>query len=168
MDRARAELLGVKVATVYETLQTYFASRDVSQFVRDNRICRVILQADGEYRDKPDDLTQVYVASSRGGMIPLSVLATVSYVAGPETLSHFNGFPAVKVNARTLRADGGTTRTYWASLDVSWELDLWGRVRRATEADRAAILSSEAARRAAVLSVVSKVAEGYLLRVSSY
>lgn len=47
-------------------------------------------------------------------------------------------------------------------LNVSWELDLWGRVRRANEAARAELLSTEAARRGVMLSVVSGVATSYV------
>lgn len=45
---------------------------------------------------------------------------------------------------------------------VRWELDLWGRVRRADEAARAELLSSQEARRGVMLSVASGVASGYL------
>jgi multidrug efflux system outer membrane protein len=44
---------------------------------------------------------------------------------------------------------------------LSWELDLWGRVRRDREASRAEVLASEAARRGVVLSLVARVAETY-------
>jgi multidrug efflux system outer membrane protein len=44
---------------------------------------------------------------------------------------------------------------------LSWELDLWGRVRRDREASRAELLASEAAQRGVVLSLVARVAETY-------
>jgi multidrug efflux system outer membrane protein len=44
---------------------------------------------------------------------------------------------------------------------VSWELDLWGHVRRLTEAARAQYLASEEARRGVALAVVSEVASAY-------
>lgn len=46
--------------------------------------------------------------------------------------------------------------------NVSWELDLWGRVRRANEAARAELLASQEARRGVMLTVVADVAAGYL------
>jgi len=98
VDRSRAELLGVSVSTVYDTLQSYFGSAYVGQFVQYGRIWQVIMQSEGEYRDKPDDLTQVYVRSSKGAMIPLSAVATIKYKAGPGLLPRFNGFPSAKLN----------------------------------------------------------------------
>jgi multidrug efflux system outer membrane protein len=44
---------------------------------------------------------------------------------------------------------------------LSWELDFWGKYRRATEAARAQIAASEWGRRAIVTSLVSEVASGY-------
>jgi len=45
---------------------------------------------------------------------------------------------------------------------LNWELDIFGRVRRATEAQRALLAASEAAQRAAIVSTVSSVAETYI------
>jgi multidrug efflux system outer membrane protein len=46
-------------------------------------------------------------------------------------------------------------------LNVSWELDLWGRLRRATESARADVLASEEARRGVVTTLVAQVAQAY-------
>ena len=51
---------------------------------------------------------------------------------------------------------------YQAALSVSWELDLWGRVRRESEAARANLLATNEARRGVVLSLVAGVAQNYL------
>jgi outer membrane protein, multidrug efflux system len=47
------------------------------------------------------------------------------------------------------------------SLSASWELDFWGKYRRATEAARANLLASEWGRRAVVNTVISNVATAY-------
>jgi len=55
------------------------------------------------------------------------------------------------------------SQTSWELVGgVSWEIDLWGRIRRLTEAARASVLASEEARRGVVLSLVASVANGYL------
>jgi outer membrane protein, multidrug efflux system len=48
------------------------------------------------------------------------------------------------------------------ALNGSWEIDLWGKLRRATEAARASLLATEENRRAVVLSLVAAVANGYV------
>jgi multidrug efflux system outer membrane protein len=47
-------------------------------------------------------------------------------------------------------------------LNGNWEIDVWGKIRRATEAARAGILSSEEGRRAVILSLVAAVASAYI------
>jgi multidrug efflux system outer membrane protein len=55
-----------------------------------------------------------------------------------------------------------TYDTFQTTLNASWELDLWGRVRRSTEAARAELLASEEGRRAVILSLVGSVAGAYI------
>ncbi len=51
---------------------------------------------------------------------------------------------------------------YQAFATASWEIDLWGRIRRQTESARANLLATEQARRGVLLSLVSNVATTYL------
>ena len=58
---------------------------------------------------------------------------------------------------------------YEALLGASWELDLWGRIRRLSESARASALATEEARRGVILSLVASVATSYLqLRALDY
>ncbi|HEX9442662.1 MAG TPA: efflux transporter outer membrane subunit [Candidatus Binatia bacterium] len=56
---------------------------------------------------------------------------------------------------------GKRTSFFAGLLNAAWEIDLWGRIRRADEAARARILASEEARRGVMLSLVSDVAQAY-------
>ena len=51
---------------------------------------------------------------------------------------------------------------YEIFLNGNWEIDIWGKIRRATEASRAQILSSEEGRRAVILTLVAAVAGNYI------
>lgn len=55
-----------------------------------------------------------------------------------------------------------TTEAYEVRLNATWELDLWGRVRRASQAASADLQATEELRRGVVMSVVSLTAEGYI------
>ena len=66
--------------------------------------------------------------------------------AGPQPL---NGF-------------GPVYNSFEVSVSAAWELDIFGRNRRLTEAARANLLSSEEGRRATILSLVASVASAYL------
>ncbi|MFZ2630987.1 MAG: multidrug efflux RND transporter permease subunit [Desulfosalsimonadaceae bacterium] len=98
VDRDKTALLGVPVQDVYSAIQAQFGSLTVSQFNEFSRVWRVILQSEPEYRQNPEDLTRLYTRSSQGDMVPLSAVVTTRWVAGPDLLPHFNGFPAAKVN----------------------------------------------------------------------
>lgn len=51
---------------------------------------------------------------------------------------------------------------YQIAINANWELDIWGRIRRLTEAARAQLFASEAGRRAIILTLVSTVASSYI------
>jgi multidrug efflux system outer membrane protein len=77
--------------------------------------------------------------------------------------------PQAEYRASALRQRGfvaGTDRNaifnaFLATFNVAWEIDLWGRIRRATEAAEADWLAAEAARRGVLLTLVSDVAQAY-------
>src|SRR2546425_12809976 len=50
---------------------------------------------------------------------------------------------------------------YSATLAMSWELDIWGRIRRSTEAARATLFATEEARRGVWLTLVSDLGQAY-------
>lgn len=78
-------------------------------------------------------------------------------------------FPAVQAGAGWTRGREsdfitpvpGTNEFYQANLGLSWEIDLWGRIRRLNEAALARYLATEEARRGVFLSLVSEVATRY-------
>ena len=56
----------------------------------------------------------------------------------------------------------GIGESYGAVINARWEIDLWGKLRRASEAARADLLASEEARRTVILTLVSAVANTYI------
>jgi multidrug efflux pump len=97
VDRARAETLGVSVPDIYASLQTLFGSLYVSQYNKYGRVWQVILQAEPEFRQTPEDMQNIYVRQKGGEMVPLSAVVTSRYVTGPDLLPRFNGFMAAKI-----------------------------------------------------------------------
>jgi multidrug efflux system outer membrane protein len=55
-----------------------------------------------------------------------------------------------------------TNNDFQTLLTASWEIDIWGRLRRATEAARADLLSTEEGRQAVIMTVVTAVAVAYI------
>lgn len=103
VDEAKALSQNVKIADIYATLQSTMGSLYVNDFNRSGRTYRVQLQAEAEYRMKPEDLGKVYVRSQPtadnpdGNMIPMSALAKVSNIVGAEQLERYNSLLSAKV-----------------------------------------------------------------------
>ena len=64
--------------------------------------------------------------------------------------------------ASLLRNYPNPSTAYEAALSASWEIDLWGRIRRQSEAALANLLATDEARRGVILSLVASVANSYL------
>lgn len=69
--------------------------------------------------------------------------------------------PADKGFALSGEPMGERSEVYSLSTGISWEIDMFGRLRRATEAQKAIMVSTEEARKAVVISVASNVARAY-------
>jgi multidrug efflux pump len=99
VDRDKAETLGVPVEDVYSAMETMFGSLYVSQFNKFSRLWQVILQAEPGSRLRPEQLEEIFVRSADGSMIPLKSMVSTRYVTGPDLMTRFNNFPAVKLTA---------------------------------------------------------------------
>jgi outer membrane protein, multidrug efflux system len=85
-------------------------------------------------------------------------------VDGSATVGHLHTSEGSLVHTPegdVLDDDGGDSPIYALSADVSWEIDFFGRVRRATESELALLLGTEEARRSVALTLVAAVAESY-------
>jgi multidrug efflux pump subunit AcrB len=97
LDTDKTQTLGVPVTDVYTALQTFLGGLYVNDFNRFGRTWRVLLQAEPQYRARPDDVNQFYVRTAAGDMVPLSTLVTVRSVSGPEVVYRYNRFRSAQI-----------------------------------------------------------------------
>jgi len=97
VDEAKAISQGVLITDIYATLQSTMGSLYVNDFNRSGRTYRVQMQAEPQYRMKPEDLGRVYVRSQSGAMVPLSALSKVSDLVGAEQIERYNGLLSAKI-----------------------------------------------------------------------
>jgi len=97
VDRDKVLKQGVAVADVYQTLQAFLGGLFLNQFNRFGRQWRVFIQAEGEDRVRPENIGQFYVRNNDGNMVPLSGLATIRRIEGPEYTNRFNLYRAAQV-----------------------------------------------------------------------
>ncbi|HEX7796589.1 MAG TPA: multidrug efflux RND transporter permease subunit [Vicinamibacterales bacterium] len=97
IDRERAKSLGISVRDVTGTMQVLLGSSYVNDFDFNNRSYRVYVQADQQFRTKPDDITRYYVRTGDGRMMPLSSIMSVREETAPKTILHYNLFRSVEL-----------------------------------------------------------------------
>ena len=118
LDNEKAQTLGVPISDVYNALQTYLGGLYVNDFNRFGRTWRVMMQAEGEYRNRPEDIDRFYVRTSSAEMVPLSTLVKVTPMSGPEVIFRYNRF-------RTAKLSGGPAPGY-ASGDAVGAMERLG------------------------------------------
>ena len=99
VDEVKAQSMGVSLDALYATLQGTFGNMYINDFTYMGRSFKVMMQAEGEYRARPDQLGEIYVKSNTGAMVPLSSLVTLTPSLGPDVVERFNVFPAAKIMA---------------------------------------------------------------------
>jgi multidrug efflux system outer membrane protein len=120
-------------------------------------------------------LTQLIDTALRENKDVRIAAARVEEFAARVDISRSGFYPQIGYNGQASRnqasreAFGGVPsgsdrsyNNYGATLNAGWEIDLWGRIRRATEASRAELLAQEDNRRTVILSLVSAVANTYV------
>lgn len=98
INREQAKAQNVLISDILTTLQTYMGASFVNQFVLDGRLYRVFVQADGEFRSNPADISNFYVRSQNGEMIQLSNLVTLEPSNYPPIVTSYNVYPAIRLN----------------------------------------------------------------------
>lgn len=94
LDRERCQDMGISVSSVYDAMSSTFGASYVNDFNYLGRTFQVRMQSDAEYRMLPDSLRDVFVATNKGEMVPLSALMTLERRTAPQVMERYNVFPA--------------------------------------------------------------------------
>jgi len=97
VDRAKAETLQVSIDDVFATLGAYLGSSFVDQFNKFGRVFQVYVQADSQFRLRPEDVELLPVRNKQGAMIPLGTMVRITPIVGPSLLSLYNLYPSSTV-----------------------------------------------------------------------
>jgi multidrug efflux pump len=98
IDRDRAGRLGVTAAAIDNALYAAFGQRLVSTIFTQANQYRVVLEVDPDLQRGPDSIKDIYVPTSSGSQVPLSVLAKIEERSGPLLLTHLGQFPAATIS----------------------------------------------------------------------
>jgi multidrug efflux pump len=89
IDRAKAAQMGVSMQDLGGTLATLLGEAEINRFTIEGRSYKVIAQVERPFRDNPDWLNHYYVKNTKGELLPLSTLITVTDRARPRQLNQF-------------------------------------------------------------------------------
>jgi hydrophobe/amphiphile efflux-1 (HAE1) family protein len=98
VDREKALLNGVPLASVYESLQINLGSLYVNDVNLMGRAWQVNVQADASWRTDPDDISRLYARNTDGALVPLSTLASVQMDAGPDPVTRHNAYASADLS----------------------------------------------------------------------
>lgn len=116
IDRDRAALLQVPVSRIFQTLQTSLGGMNAGDFTLNNRMFRVQLQNDMDFRQRTAQINSMNVRSDNGALVSLANLVTLTPSVGAPFISHFNQFPSVTVNGSA--ADGASSGQAMAAMEA--------------------------------------------------
>jgi HAE1 family hydrophobic/amphiphilic exporter-1 len=82
---------------VFGTLQAYLGSAYVNDFNKFGRTWQVKVQADNQFRIKPEDIRSLEVRNANGDMVPVGTLVDVDNTIGPQTILRYNLYPTASI-----------------------------------------------------------------------
>ena len=139
VDPSKCKRAGISPDQVLSTLSGYYGGQYVSNFNRFSKVYKVMIQSDPQYRLDEASLGNTFVRMSNGEMAPLSQFVTLTRTYGAESLSRFNMYNSIAVNA--MPADGYSTgdairavqETASTALPKGYGYDYGGITREETE-----------------------------------
>jgi multidrug efflux pump len=107
IDRTKVYSLGVSLQDVNQILGMYLGSLYVTSFNEFGRYWQVNIQADGKFRNRVDDITQLQVRNQWGQMVLLGTLVEAREIGGPVYITRYNLYTAAPITGNL--APGAST-----------------------------------------------------------
>jgi len=98
VDPVKAKMHGVDVSDMMSAVQLFYGSAQVNDFNRFGKQFKVFVQGDAQFRADEESFKTIYVTAGSGEMIPISSLAHLEKVYGPQAISRYNLFNSITVN----------------------------------------------------------------------
>jgi len=98
VDEDKVLKQGVPINDVYRTIQAFMGGLFVNYFNRFGRQWQVYIEAEGDYRTRPENVGLFYVRNNAGQMVPLSALTRFESRSGPEFTMRFNMYRSAQLN----------------------------------------------------------------------
>ncbi len=98
IDRDKAAALGVTAQQIENALSTAYSTLQVSNILAPTNQYKVIMELLPQYQTDPSALAMLYIRSSSGALVPLTVVTKPSVGTGPLLINHLGQLPAVTLS----------------------------------------------------------------------
>jgi multidrug efflux pump len=115
IDDEKAQVLGLSMNDINNTLSIAWGSAYVNDFIDRGRVKKVFMQAEAHARMNPEDLDKWYIRNNKGEMVPFSAFATGTWSYGPPKLSRYNGVESIQIQGAA--APGYSTGDAMAAIE---------------------------------------------------
>jgi multidrug efflux pump subunit AcrB len=109
VDRVKAQKLGVPIASITDTIETYFGSTYVNDFNLFGRTYHVTAQADLPFRKETSDLARLRTRNAVGDMVMLGSIVDFKDISGPDRVARYNLYSASEVQGEPAPGVSSTT-----------------------------------------------------------
>ncbi len=99
VDRDKAQILGVPISEIFQTLQAQFGASYINDFNLYGKVYRVMIQAEARFRNKIEDINRLYVRNAANEMVPLSTLVQIKPILGPLSIRRYNIYKSASITA---------------------------------------------------------------------
>ncbi|MBO9716279.1 MAG: multidrug efflux RND transporter permease subunit [Pseudoxanthomonas sp.] len=100
VDRIKARALGLNLAQVNQALATMFGSAYVNDFVYQQNVLRVLVQAEADQRMSAEDIGALKLSNNIGESVRFSAFTRTRWTTGPQQVDRFNGFLSAGVSGQ--------------------------------------------------------------------
>lgn len=97
IDRQKALKLGINLNNLYTTVGAFMGGAYVNDFTRFGRLYKTYIQAEPQYRVDGKQINNFFIKNNFGKMVPLSTVATIKPISGPDYTTRFNLYRSVEV-----------------------------------------------------------------------
>ncbi|MFN7039443.1 MAG: efflux RND transporter permease subunit, partial [Alphaproteobacteria bacterium] len=97
LDKTKTKALNINISDVFNVMQTTFGTAYINDFTLYGRTYKVLMQSDSEFRERIDNLKDVFVRSKTGKMVSIDSLLKIEPIVGLNNLDRFNIFPAARI-----------------------------------------------------------------------
>ena len=100
IDYEKAMAQNIDLQELYTTLSSMLGTNYVNDFNKYDRVFKVQMQAESDFRNKASDLSGIYVKNTNGVMVPILSVVKLKQTVGTASISRYNQYKSVQIQGQ--------------------------------------------------------------------